>query len=177
MPLPPAIHRARSDNTEHTPTLHDVPEWEQLHPTTRQEPETTNVTQATTPRWEAESIGPAGSPIEAMNILEDMHRCMEATITAHTAVTPPTRAETPLTYETSPQSGHSPTPIHDFLTALQTHAQTPQTFDYAAYIGTTRGITLKSTPPHVQRPVLAPIQTDIQDYELAGLSPTIFAGK
>ena len=74
MPLPPAIRQARSDNTEHTLTLHDISEWEQLHPETRQEPiETTNVTQATTPRWETESLGPEGSSIEAMNILEDMH--------------------------------------------------------------------------------------------------------
>jgi hypothetical protein len=122
MPLLLAICRARSNNTEHTPTLHNIPEWGQLHPTAGQEPEDTNITQATTPRWEAESIGPAGSPIEAMNILEDMHRCMEVTIAAHAAVTP-LHAETPLTYETSPQSGHSLTPIHDFLTAIQTHVQ------------------------------------------------------
>ena len=177
LPLPPTIRQARSDNTEHTLTLNDILEWEQLHPVTRQEPEITNVIQTTTLRWEAESIGPAGSPIEAMNILEDMHRRMEATIAAHAAATPEMRAETPLTYETSPQSGHSPTPIHDFLTTIQMCAQTLQPFDYAAYVGATRGITPRSTPPRVQRPTLTPIQTDIQDYELAGLPPTIFTGK
>jgi hypothetical protein len=114
MPLPPAVCRIRSADTPDTPTLRDIPEWEQLHPEPRQENlETTNVMQAMTPRWEAESLGPEGSPIEAMNILEDMCRCMEAMIAAAAAATP----ETPLTYETSPQSGHSPTPIYDFLTA------------------------------------------------------------
>jgi Retrotransposon gag protein len=96
-----------------------------------------------------------------MNILEDMHRCMEATITAHAAATPETRAETPLTYETSPQSGHSPTPIHNFLTAIQTHAKMLQSFDYAAYVGTTRQITLMPVQPRVQRPIVPPIQTNI----------------
>jgi Retrotransposon gag protein len=110
-----------------------------------------------------------------MNILEDMHRRMEATIAAHAAVTPP-RAETPLTYETSPQSGNSPTPIHDFLTELQMDTM-PQAFDYAAYVGANRGTTPRLTPPRVQRPVLTPIQTNIEDYELAGLPPTIFDGK
>ena len=158
--------------------LRDIPEWEQLHPETKQEePETTNVTQATTPRWEAESLGPAESPIEVMNILEDMHQRMEATIAAHTAATPETCAETPLTYETSPQSGHSPTPIHNFLTALQTGAPTPQFFNYAAYIGVARAPTPTPVQPRVQRPTIPPIQTYDQDYELAGLPPTTFAGK
>ena len=97
---------------------------------------------------------------------------MEATTAAHAAahhpITPETPVETPLTYETSPQSGHSPTPIHDFLTTLQTRAQMPQTFDYAAYVGTNRGITPRLTPPRVQRPVLTQIQTNIEDYELTG---------
>jgi Retrotransposon gag protein len=178
LPLPTAIHQARSDATEHTPTLQDIPEWKQLHPETRQEPDTTNITQATTPRWEAESIGPAGLPIEVMNILEDMHRRMEAMITAHAAATPETRTEMPLTYETSPQSGHSPTLIHDFLTTMQTRTQTPQSFDYAAYVGATRQITPTPVQPSVQRPTVPPIQTNIiYDYELAGLSPTIFTGK
>jgi Retrotransposon gag protein len=137
----------------------------------------TNVTQATTPQWEAESLGPAGSPIEAMNILEDMHRRMEAMIAAHAAATTETHVETPLTYKMSPQSGHSPTPIYDFLTAIQTHTETPQSFDYAAYVGVTRQITQMPVQPRVQRPTIPPIQTNIQDYELAGLSPTIFAGK
>ena len=112
-----------------------------------------------------------------MNILEDMHRHMEATIAAHAAATPETRTETPLTYKTSPQSGHSPTPIHDFLTAIQMRAQMPQSFDYAAYIGTTNQMTQMPVQPRVQRPILTPIQVNMQDYELAGLSPTIFTGK
>jgi Retrotransposon gag protein len=176
------MRRARSDATEHTPTLRDIPEWGQLHPGMRQENlETTNITQDTTPRWEAESIGPEGSPVEAMNILEDMHRRMEATIAAHAAehhpITPETLVEMPLTYETSPQSGHSPTPIHDFLTAVQTRAQTPQSFDYAAYLGATRQITPTPIRPCVIRPMLTPIQTNIQDYKLTGLLPTIFTGE
>jgi hypothetical protein len=112
-----------------------------------------------------------------MNILKDMHRRMEATIAAHAAVTPPTHAEMLLTYETSPWSGHSLTPIHDFLTALQTCVPTPQPFNYAAYIATSNGGTQTPVPPCVQRPILTPIQTNIQDYKLAGLSPTIFTGK
>jgi hypothetical protein len=178
LPLPLAICQARSDATKHTPMLRDIPEWEQLHPETRQrEPETANVTQTTTPRWEAESIGPAGSPIEVMNILEQMHQHMEATIAAHVAATPEMHAEMPLTYKMSPQSGHSPTPIHDFLTAMQTCAQMPQSFDYAAYIGATRQVTPMPVQPCVQRPTIPWIQTYDQDYELVGLPPTTFAGK
>ena len=111
-----------------------------------------------------------------MNILKDMHRCMEATIAAHAAATPEMHAEIPLTYETSPQSGHSPTLIHDFLMAIQTHAEMLQSFDYMAYVGATRPITPMPVQTHVQRPTIPPIQTYDQDYELAGLPPTIFAG-
>jgi hypothetical protein len=71
MPLPPAVRHIRSADTPDTLTLQDIPEWEQLHPEPRQE--TIITTQATTPRWEAESLGPKGSPIEVMNILEDMY--------------------------------------------------------------------------------------------------------
>ena len=135
------------------------------------------MTQTTTPRWEAESLGPAGSPIKVMNILEDMHRCKEAMITAHAAATPKTSAEMPLTYETSPQSGHSPTPIYNFLTMVQTRAQALQSFNYAAYIGMMRQATPMPVQPHVQCPIIPPIQTYDQDYKLAGLPPSIFTGK
>jgi hypothetical protein len=140
MPLPPMVCCIRSADTPDTPMLQDIPEWEQLHPEPRQE--TIITTQATTPRWEAESLKPEESPIEVINILEDMHRRIEATIATASAAAPEMHAETLLTYKTSPQSGHSLTLIHDFLTAIQMRAQTLQLYDYATYVGVMRLITL-----------------------------------
>jgi hypothetical protein len=132
LPLPPMVRHIRLADTPDTLTLQDIPEWEQLHP------ETINTTQATTPRWETESqLGPEGSPINAINILKHQHRLMEATITTAAATTTPeTRTETPLSYEDAPQSQHSPTPIHNFLMAIQMCTETLQ-YNYTAYVGTT----------------------------------------
>jgi hypothetical protein len=58
------------------------------------------------------------------------------------------------------------------------HAQTLQSYDYTAYIGAMRPITpMMPVQLHVQHPIIPSIQTYNQDYELAGLLPTIFAGK
>jgi hypothetical protein len=91
--------------------------WEQLHPELQAEtPLAIETTQATTPQWKEESQqGPEGSPIEAMNILEDMHRCMEAMITAAANFTPQMHTKMPLSYEDAPQERHSPTLIYNYV--------------------------------------------------------------
>jgi hypothetical protein len=171
-----AIKRTKSEETPDE--TRSMPPWAEL---LRLQQETMMATQGTTPRWEEDSqqeLNPdtltmalqtvheqmEGSPTEAINILKNMHRHIEATIAVAMAATPQMRAEMLLSYKDAPQSRHSLTPI----------------YNYAAYIGTIQNqptILMLSIQSIVQCPTIQPIHTYDQNYKLAGLLPTIFTGK